>query len=148
MLLSAARSSADSNLDDICKLLRSTGYSSQPGAKRPVNYPESYFHRVPINANFISMVVGRLRSDDIYNQVRHVCLNIWIYVYIYFFLMFILLFRLNWILSSVYFLSIRCLLILCRSTGAQHWRTRLPCCMFASISAPPYCTQARPRWGR
>uniref|UniRef100_A0A3Q3K6J9 WASH complex subunit 5 n=1 Tax=Monopterus albus TaxID=43700 RepID=A0A3Q3K6J9_MONAL len=66
---SAARSSADSNLDDICKLLRSTGYSSQPGAKRPANYPESYFQRVPISAPFISMVIGRLRSDDIYNQV-------------------------------------------------------------------------------
>lgn len=66
---SAARSSADSNMDDICKLLRSTGYSSQPGAKRPPNYPESYFQRVPINEPFISMVIGRLRSDDIYNQV-------------------------------------------------------------------------------
>nr|XP_014350179.1 PREDICTED: WASH complex subunit strumpellin [Latimeria chalumnae] len=66
---SAARSSADSNLDDICKLLRSTGYSSQPGAKRPPNYPESYFQRVPINETFISMAIGRLRSDDIYNQV-------------------------------------------------------------------------------
>ncbi|XP_012862013.1 WASH complex subunit 5 [Echinops telfairi] len=65
---SAARS-ADSNIDDICKLLRSTGYSSQPGAKRPPNYPESYFQRVPINGSFISMVIGRLRSDDIYNQV-------------------------------------------------------------------------------
>uniref|UniRef100_M3ZAQ8 WASH complex subunit 5 n=1 Tax=Nomascus leucogenys TaxID=61853 RepID=M3ZAQ8_NOMLE len=65
----AARSSADSNMDDICKLLRSTGYSSQPGAKRPPNYPESYFQRVPINESFISMVIGRLRSDDIYNQV-------------------------------------------------------------------------------
>uniref|UniRef100_A0A672H6X4 WASH complex subunit 5 n=1 Tax=Salarias fasciatus TaxID=181472 RepID=A0A672H6X4_SALFA len=66
---SAARSSVDSNLDDICKLLRSTGYSSQPGAKRPANYPESYFQRVPISTTFISMVIGRLRSDDIYNQV-------------------------------------------------------------------------------
>ncbi|EMP39475.1 WASH complex subunit strumpellin, partial [Chelonia mydas] len=65
---SAARS-ADSNMDDICKLLRSTGYSSQPGAKRPLNYPESYFSRVPISETFISMVIGRLRSDDIYNQV-------------------------------------------------------------------------------
>ncbi|XP_051700757.1 WASH complex subunit 5 isoform X2 [Oryctolagus cuniculus] len=66
---SAARSSADSNMDDICKLLRSTGYSSQPGARRPPNYPESYFQRVPISESFISMVIGRLRSDDIYNQV-------------------------------------------------------------------------------
>uniref|UniRef100_A0A8D0WDL1 WASH complex subunit 5 n=1 Tax=Sus scrofa TaxID=9823 RepID=A0A8D0WDL1_PIG len=68
-IISAARSSADSNMDDICKLLRSTGYSSQPGAKRPPNYPESYFQRVPVNETFISMVIGRLRSDDIYNQV-------------------------------------------------------------------------------
>ncbi|MBN3315330.1 WASC5 protein, partial [Atractosteus spatula] len=67
---SAARSSADSNLDDICKLLRSTGYSCQPGSKRPPNYPESYFQRVPISATFVSMVIGRLRSDDIYNQAR------------------------------------------------------------------------------
>ncbi|XP_039594068.1 WASH complex subunit 5 [Polypterus senegalus] len=66
---SATRSSVDTNLDDICKLLRSTGYSSQPGAKRPANYPESYFSRVPISETFISMVIGRLRSDDIYNQV-------------------------------------------------------------------------------
>uniref|UniRef100_A0A8D0D6N4 WASH complex subunit 5 n=1 Tax=Sander lucioperca TaxID=283035 RepID=A0A8D0D6N4_SANLU len=73
---SAARSSADSNLDDICKLLRSTGYSSQPGAKRPANYPESYFQRVPISAPFISMVHGRLRSDDIYNQVISIYMGI------------------------------------------------------------------------
>lgn len=57
-------------MDDICKLLRSTGYSSQPGSKRPLNYPESYFSRVPISDTFITMVIGRLRSDDIYNQVR------------------------------------------------------------------------------
>ncbi|OXB82938.1 UNVERIFIED_CONTAM: hypothetical protein H355_009848 [Colinus virginianus] len=56
-------------VNDICKLLRSTGYSSQPGARRPPNYPESYFSRVPISETFISMVIGRLRSDDIYNQV-------------------------------------------------------------------------------
>lgn len=77
---SAARSSADSNLDDICKLLRSTGYSNQPGAKRPANYPESYFQRVPISTTFISMVIGRLRSDDIYNQVSaHISLNLCFY---------------------------------------------------------------------
>eukprot|EP00069_Balaena_mysticetus_P012084 bmy_07434T0 len=73
---SAARSSADSNMDDICKLLRSTGYSSQPGAKRPPSYPESYFQRVPINETFISMVIGRLRSDDIYNQVISIYMGI------------------------------------------------------------------------
>ncbi|KAJ8784998.1 hypothetical protein J1605_007554 [Eschrichtius robustus] len=73
---SAARSSADSNMDDICKLLRSTGYLGQPGAKRPPNYPESYFQRVPINETFISMVIGRLRSDDIYNQVISIYMGI------------------------------------------------------------------------
>ncbi|XP_063777365.1 WASH complex subunit 5 [Pseudophryne corroboree] len=66
---SAARSSADSNMDDICKLLRSTGYSSQSGSKRPPNYPETYFSRVPISETFVSMAIARLRSDDIYNQV-------------------------------------------------------------------------------
>uniref|UniRef100_A0A6I8NTA6 WASH complex subunit 5 n=1 Tax=Ornithorhynchus anatinus TaxID=9258 RepID=A0A6I8NTA6_ORNAN len=66
---SAARSSADSNMDDICKLLRSTGYSGQPGAKRPPGYPENYFRRVPVSETFVGMVIGRLRSDDIYNQV-------------------------------------------------------------------------------
>jgi len=73
VLFSAARSSADSNLDDICKLLRSSGYSTQPGAKRPANYPESYFQRVPVSSTFVSMVIGRLRSDDIYNQVTAAC---------------------------------------------------------------------------
>ena len=43
-LFSAQKSSAgDSNIDDVCKLLRSTGFSNQSGAKRPVGYPESYF---------------------------------------------------------------------------------------------------------
>ena len=34
-------SGAESNIADICKLLRSTGFS--PTGKRPSNYPESYF---------------------------------------------------------------------------------------------------------
>ena len=58
----------DSNIDDVCKLLRSTGYINYP-IKRPVNYPEDYFSRIPISEEFISMVIGRLRSDDVYNQV-------------------------------------------------------------------------------
>lgn len=66
---SAQKSSAtDSNIDDVVKLLRSTGYS-QNGVKRPANYPESFFARVPIDSEFINMVIGRLRSDDIYNQI-------------------------------------------------------------------------------
>ena len=34
--------STDSNFDDVCKLLRSTGFSQQAGARRPNNYPENY----------------------------------------------------------------------------------------------------------
>ena len=34
-------SGAEANIADICKLLRSTGFS--PNGKRPTNYPESYF---------------------------------------------------------------------------------------------------------
>ncbi|XP_077497040.1 WASH complex subunit strump isoform X1 [Amblyomma americanum] len=66
---SAQRSSDESNFDDVCKLLRSTGFSSAPGAKRPANYPEEYFRRVTLNETYISMVLGRLRSDDVYNQI-------------------------------------------------------------------------------
>ncbi|XP_060076742.1 WASH complex subunit 5-like [Ylistrum balloti] len=60
---------ADSSIDDVCKLLRSTGYCNSAGAKRPQNYPESYFSRVPLPEEFINMVIGRLRSDDVYNQI-------------------------------------------------------------------------------
>nr|DBA23989.1 TPA: hypothetical protein GDO54_011699 [Pyxicephalus adspersus] len=58
---SAARSSADSNMDDICKLLRSTGYSSQPGSKRPPNYPESYFS--PGEDTLSSVKLGNPAND-------------------------------------------------------------------------------------
>lgn len=43
---SAARADVDSNIDDVCKLLRSTGFSLVPGSKRPLKYPEDYFQLV------------------------------------------------------------------------------------------------------
>eukprot|EP01133_Synstelium_polycarpum_P011225 gene11225-13087_t len=53
-------------IDDVCKLCKSTGYL--PGApRRPANYPEEYFSRIQIPQSVISMVIGRLTSDDIYN---------------------------------------------------------------------------------
>lgn len=59
-----------SNFDDIVKLLRSTNYSNCPSSpKRPPSYPEAYFGRVPINLDFLSMILGRLRSDDLYHQI-------------------------------------------------------------------------------
>ncbi|XP_003385312.1 PREDICTED: WASH complex subunit strumpellin-like [Amphimedon queenslandica] len=62
----SAETSVDSNVDDVCKLLRSTGFTS---SHKPQNYPEDFFSRIPISDEFISMVIGRLRSDDIYNLI-------------------------------------------------------------------------------
>jgi len=52
----------------VCKLCRSTGFSLAAG-RRPPNYPEEYFRRYPIPRTFILMVIGRMRTDDIYNMV-------------------------------------------------------------------------------
>ena len=64
---SAERSSRDSNVDDVCSLLRGTGYTA--GARRPVNYPEDFFRRTKLDQRFVELVIGRLRTDDIYNQL-------------------------------------------------------------------------------
>lgn len=40
---SAEKTHSDSNIDDICTLLRSTGFSNLPDAKRTPNYPDEYF---------------------------------------------------------------------------------------------------------
>lgn len=40
---SPQRSDTQSKIDDVCKLLRTTEFSNQPGTKRPNNYPEDYF---------------------------------------------------------------------------------------------------------
>ncbi|XP_059615254.1 WASH complex subunit 5 [Phlebotomus argentipes] len=66
---SAQKSHGESHLDDVCKLLRSTGFSNAPGAKKVPNYPEDYFRRVSLDEMFVEMVIGRLRSDDVYNQI-------------------------------------------------------------------------------
>lgn len=55
--------------DSVCELVKSTGYL--PKIKKPERYPEELFKRVPINEGVIKMIVGRLRSDDIYNMVSN-----------------------------------------------------------------------------
>jgi WASH complex subunit strumpellin len=45
---SAQRSSAESSIDDVCKLLRSTGFTNTPSSKRASNYPADYFKLVSI----------------------------------------------------------------------------------------------------
>ncbi|RNA30035.1 WASH complex subunit strumpellin [Brachionus plicatilis] len=62
------KSYMDSNIDDVCKLLRSTGFSSSK--PKPQNYPESFFGRIKINPNILSQIIGRLRTDDLYNQMN------------------------------------------------------------------------------
>jgi WASH complex subunit strumpellin len=66
---SATASSMDANIEDVCKLLRSTDYQHLPTPKYPPNYPDVYLSRVPVDREFIRMLIGRLRSDDIYNQI-------------------------------------------------------------------------------
>ncbi|XP_039755803.1 WASH complex subunit 5 [Pararge aegeria] len=61
-------SQSQSNVDDVCKLLRDTNYNQQQG-KKPSDYPVEYFSRVPIHPDFMEKVVGKLRSEDIYNQL-------------------------------------------------------------------------------
>ncbi|XP_058829034.1 WASH complex subunit 5 [Topomyia yanbarensis] len=66
---SALKTDGDSNIDEVCKLLRSTGFNEGSNVKKISNYPEDYFNRVPLNAIYVEMVIGRLRSDDVYNQI-------------------------------------------------------------------------------
>ncbi|EZA48313.1 hypothetical protein DMN91_008109 [Ooceraea biroi] len=62
-----AQRSSSTGVDDVCMLLRSTGYV-RTLFKRPANYPEEYFKRVPLRDFLVDLVIGRLRSDEIYNQ--------------------------------------------------------------------------------
>ena len=66
---SAQKSYMESNIDDVCKLLRSTGFSANKPTK-PANYPESYFARVKMNPVVLNQIIGRLRTDDIYSQMN------------------------------------------------------------------------------
>jgi WASH complex subunit strumpellin len=62
------KSYMESNIDDVCKLLRSTGYSN--GRPKPANYPESYFARYKLKMDVVNQIIGRLRTDDLYNQMN------------------------------------------------------------------------------
>ncbi|KNC47128.1 WASH complex subunit strumpellin [Thecamonas trahens ATCC 50062] len=57
------------NIDEVCKLCASTGFT--PGNKKPKDYPESLFARFPLPRKVVGMVLGRLRMDDIYEQVAN-----------------------------------------------------------------------------
>jgi WASH complex subunit strumpellin len=65
-------------LVDLARLVRDTGFRSAPeGApplptsyKPPANYPEELFARFTIAPRHVAMILGRLRSDDVYNMGR------------------------------------------------------------------------------
>jgi WASH complex subunit strumpellin len=73
------------NIDEVCKMCRNTGYlppqmealESPKDKKLRIKtynletYPLEYFARFPLPENVISMIVGRLRSDDIYLQTSY-----------------------------------------------------------------------------
>eukprot|EP01012_Entosiphon_sulcatum_P036838 TRINITY_DN4706_c0_g1_i1.p1 TRINITY_DN4706_c0_g1~~TRINITY_DN4706_c0_g1_i1.p1 ORF type:complete len:1149 (-),score=298.23 TRINITY_DN4706_c0_g1_i1:138-3584(-) len=59
------------NIDEVCKLCRSTGYSARYGKTpgvHPPGYPEEYFARIPVPQKVVNMITGRLRTDDIYQM--------------------------------------------------------------------------------
>eukprot|EP01062_Namystynia_karyoxenos_P056266 TRINITY_DN47237_c0_g1_i1.p1 TRINITY_DN47237_c0_g1~~TRINITY_DN47237_c0_g1_i1.p1 ORF type:complete len:1201 (+),score=529.48 TRINITY_DN47237_c0_g1_i1:83-3604(+) len=61
------------NLDDICRLCRTTGGYGPPGATRPrgkpsPGYPEDFFARIKLPTDILDMCIGRIRSDDIYQM--------------------------------------------------------------------------------
>ncbi|KAL7298837.1 hypothetical protein TKK_0008576 [Trichogramma kaykai] len=58
---------SSTRVDDVCLLLRSTGFSRNLN-KRPQNYPESYFQRIPISESVLDLTIAHLRLDEIYNQ--------------------------------------------------------------------------------
>ncbi|KAJ9467483.1 WASH complex subunit strumpellin-like protein [Diplonema papillatum] len=53
------------NLNEVCSLVRATGFNE---GKRPDGYPEQYLARVPVPADIVEMILGRIRSDDIYQM--------------------------------------------------------------------------------
>lgn len=48
------------NIDDVCKLVRSTGWSNAPSAKKPANYPMDYFARCVGVVSSVSVSVSVL----------------------------------------------------------------------------------------
>jgi WASH complex subunit strumpellin len=60
---------AYSNIEDVCNLCKHTGFSAISGKSTESDYPESYFKRIEMPATFVSILIGRLRTDDIYNQI-------------------------------------------------------------------------------
>eukprot|EP01087_Luapelamoeba_hula_P013132 TRINITY_DN3739_c0_g1_i1.p1 TRINITY_DN3739_c0_g1~~TRINITY_DN3739_c0_g1_i1.p1 ORF type:complete len:1176 (-),score=252.84 TRINITY_DN3739_c0_g1_i1:43-3570(-) len=58
-------------IDEVCKLCCTTGFlPDNPTAAKPKHYPIPLFKRYPIPRPVVEMIIGRLRSDDIYSQMQ------------------------------------------------------------------------------
>ena len=58
------------NLEEVVKLTRATGFLKNNPKGQPKNYPQDYFARLKLDEDLISAVINRLSSDDIYLQTR------------------------------------------------------------------------------
>ncbi|KAK3274509.1 hypothetical protein CYMTET_17305 [Cymbomonas tetramitiformis] len=51
-------------------MCRATGHTAGQ-VKQTHGYPEQYFARFPLPVKVVRMMLGRIRLDDVYNQIRH-----------------------------------------------------------------------------
>jgi WASH complex subunit strumpellin len=61
--------SAIQSIEDVIKVCRNSGGSPVNLTKRPNKYPEEMFARFRLPTNIIRMIIGKLRTDDIYNYL-------------------------------------------------------------------------------
>ena len=61
---STNEASVDSNIDDVCKLLRGTGFQRLPVPRRPPKYPEDYFAYVVHVCRFVSYDIMQWASSS------------------------------------------------------------------------------------
>lgn len=70
LVVAYSRYKTADTLDHVCQLIRSTGFTNTAGVKRPVNYPQDLFRRISIDEKFLELVIGKLRTEDIYHQQK------------------------------------------------------------------------------
>ncbi|CEF98260.1 WASH complex, subunit strumpellin [Ostreococcus tauri] len=61
----------EANANEIVALCARTGFDASRPGSRPTGYPETYFARCEFPEWLITMVIGRLRTDDVYNHAPH-----------------------------------------------------------------------------
>lgn len=120
----SAETHSDSNIDDICKLLRSTGFTNAPDAKRVVNYPDEYFRFVYFSTtchNYFLVKTVSFESLDALSWTKRL---------------------LRWLLDvyALTIFTIKYRFIHCQNIDQQHSQIKRQCCMCAFISHREPCT--------